>query len=175
MKNSCSESSSWHRIALVVTSIAAIAFAGTSAAADDSAGGHSDTYTWSAELIGFDRAAGTVTVKSRVVNHSEVGDVGRFEAGDAVNVIWSGVTTAAGIRALTTGPESEYDRFVLPATFGASEMDGAYIAFTVNVDEAAIEQIASLGEGDWITAVSPHMPESATEAVLSIRPYSDVS
>jgi hypothetical protein len=148
------------------------------AARDSAAAGDSDaaaaadsTYTWSAELVDFDRDSNTVTVKARVVEPPEKLDLAILRAGDRAMLTWSGLSTAAGIRALERGAKSSYDRMTLPVEFVSSELEGRYVSFKVSVPSEGSEAISKLHPGEWVTATSPPRPKDASEAVRSIRPY----
>ena len=130
------------------------------------------SYTWSAELVAIDKAANTVTVKARFVE--DAANVGDLQPGDAAMLTWSGINTAAGIRALERGTKSSYDRMTMPVEYVSSELDGRYLVFEVPIpagDAAAIEKLEA---GTWVTATSPHLPKEKAEAVASIRPYGHV-
>ena len=137
--------------------------------------GAADTasYTWSAELVAFDDATDTVTVRSRTVD-PDVANVPGLRAGDRAMLTWSGLTTAAGIRALERGASGSYDRMTLPVEYVSTELDGRYVSFKVQVPADAAAAIANVRPGQWVTATSPHKPKNATEAVRSMRPYGDV-
>lgn len=155
-------------VAVLGAGLLAIAGAGAYAAGEQ----QPSTYTWSAELVAFDRAANTVTVKARMV---ETADTELdLDAGDEAVLTWSGISTAAGIRAIEPGDDSSYDRMTLPIEYVSSELDGRYVSFKVPVPAADAAKIAALSPGQWVTATSPHQPQDATEAVSSIRPYNDV-
>jgi len=134
-----------------------------------------EAYTWSAELDTFDATAGTITVKSLVVNHAGIENLEELSEGDRAMLTWSGVFSASGIRSLTRGTESEFDRFTLPVEFVSAEMDGRYIRFKVPVPSSDRAKIAALEPGQWVTVTSPHQPSGWNEAVAAIRPYNDVS
>jgi hypothetical protein len=138
------------------------------AAANDPA---TDTYTWSAELVAVDEQASTVTVQSRLVSNAEVAEL---TGGDRAVLVWSGITTAAGVRSVTQGTTTDADRLTLPIEYLSSEHDGRHVRFKVPVPSADLARIAALSPGQWVTATSAHRPASYTEAVVSIRPYGHV-
>jgi hypothetical protein len=113
-----------------VVSLLALACASV-AAAETPATSDAPTYTWSAELVAFDKATNTVTVKSRLV--SEAPSVAALKPGDAAMLTWSGVSTAAGVRAIERGAKPGYDRMTMPVTYVAYEQDGRYVAFKLPV------------------------------------------
>lgn len=134
-----------------------------------------DAYTWSAELVDFDEASRIVTVKARVVNHEGIEGLSDFSGGDRVMLTWSGIFTASGIRAITPGTESEFDRFTMPVEFVAAEMDGQYVTFRLPIPGEDTAKIAALTPGTWVTATTPHQPSGWAEAVTGIRAFTDVS
>lgn len=132
------------------------------------------SYTWSAELVQLDAAANTVTVKARLVEHPDAGDVAALQAGDRAMLTWSGISTAAGIRAIEPGDRSSFDRMTMPVEFVSSELDGRYVSFKVPVPAADVQTIEQVMPGQWVTATSPLQADDPTEAVSSIRPYNHV-
>jgi hypothetical protein len=165
-----SSTSSRLRIAAALLGLGALV--GTATAADD---GHAmpKTYQWSAELVAFDRAANTATVKARLVETVTDKDVPKLKAGDHAMLTWSGLSFAAGIRALERGNTSSFDRLTMPIEYVSSELDGRYIVFKVPVPAADAPAIAKLEPGDWVTAQSPEKTLVWKEAVRSLRPYVD--
>jgi len=160
------------RRSAVLPSLAGLlVLAGTSApAAEPTAASQYPTYTWSAELVAFDRAANTVTVKSRLV--SEAPNVTGLKAGDAAVLAWSGVATADGVRSIERGSKSTSDRMAMPVVFVASE-DGRDVSFKVPIPAQDSAVLGKVQPGQWVTATSPQRPKSAKEAVISIAPYAD--
>ncbi|HEX6994749.1 MAG TPA: hypothetical protein VF339_11460 [Gammaproteobacteria bacterium] len=140
------------------------------AAADTEKG--PETYTWSAELVEFDAATRTATVKARIVGERDDVQTGSLSEGDRAMLTWSGITYGAGIRALEAGDESSFDRMSMPVEFVAEE-DG-HVVFRVQIPADDADAIAGLEAGQWVTATSAHRPGSNAEAVLSMRPYGDV-
>jgi len=141
----------------------------TTAAAEE------ETYTWSAELVALDEANSTITVKSRVFNHAGIESLPELSAGDRVMLTWSGHFTASGIRTITPGTESDFDRFTMPVEFVASERDGRYVQFRVPIPSQDVTNIAALTPGRWVTGTSPHRPAGWDEAVTAIRAFTDVT
>lgn len=132
-----------------------------------------DTYTWSAELVALDEQARTATVQSRLVSNPEV-DFDSLEAGDRVNLTWSGINTAAGVRRITRGAAPEEDRLTLPIEFVSAEHDNQYVRFKVRVPSDDLAKLAALSPGQWVTATSPRRGANWEEAVADLRPYNDV-
>jgi hypothetical protein len=154
-----------------VAGLFALVVAGVAATAETPASSDPPTYTWSAEVVAFDKATNTVTVKSRLV--SEAPNVAGLKPGDAAMLTWSGVQTADGIRAIARGAKSKYDRMTLPVVFAGAEDNGRSVSFKVPIpakDAAAIERVQP---GQYVTATSPQHPNGAKEAVAQIRPYAD--
>jgi hypothetical protein len=161
----------WNHLLFVVAGLLIWPGMHSTAIADDIA---DDLYTWSAELVAFDEASGTVTVKSRVVEHAAIDGLSDFADGDRVMLIWSGVFSASGVRAITHGTQTEFERFTMPVEFVSSEMDGRYISFRVPIPSEDVVEIRSLSPGDWVRAQSPHRPAGREEVVANIRAYNDV-
>ena len=138
-----------------------------------SAGAANDSYTWSAELIEVDRPAGTVTVQSRLVSDADV-DFKSLDKGDRVTLTWSGINTAAGVRRVVQGDAPDGDVLTLPIEFVSPELDERYVRFKVAVPDDDLAKIASLQPGSWITATSPRRAANFEEAVVDVRPYSNV-
>lgn len=149
-----------------------LAFAGAFAA--DEPPSPSSPYTWSAELVAFDQAASTVTVKARRVETTDRELKLELDPGERAMLTWSGISTAAGIRDIEPGETSSYDRMTLPVEYVGSELDGRYVSFKVPVPAEAAAKLSQLAPGQWVTATSPHRPQSAQDAVVSIRPYNDI-
>jgi hypothetical protein len=146
---------------------------------DKSAAGWSDkegaTYTWSAELVAFDAASNTITVKAMLVSNPQATDLSALSAGDRAVLTWSGLSTAAGVRAVERGNESSFDRMTMPIEYVSSELDGRYVSFKVPIPVKDAGAIAKLTPGTYVTATSPLRAKSAAEAVAAIRPYNEVS
>jgi hypothetical protein len=144
------------------------------AALPASAGDEADeTYTWSAELIQADAPAGTVTVQARLVGAAEV-DFDALDSGDRLTLTWSGINTAAGVRAIVDGRAPDDHRMTLPIEFVSAEHDQQYVRFKVAVPSDGLAKVASLQPGSWITATSPRRAARFEEAVADLRPYNDV-
>jgi hypothetical protein len=133
------------------------------------------TYTWSAELVAFDAASNTVTVKTMLVSNPEKNDLPALHAGDDAVLTWTGLSTAAGVRAIERGNTSSFDRLTMPIEYVASELDGRYVSFKVPIPAKDAAKIARLSPGAYVTATSPLRAKSADEAVTEIRPYNDLS
>jgi hypothetical protein len=134
-----------------------------------------ETYTWSAELVAFDAASKTVTVKAIMVSNPEATDFSALRAGDRAMLTWSGLSLAAGVRAVQRGETSSFDRMTMPIEYVSSELDGRYVSFKVPIPAKDAGAIAKLSPGAYVTATSPLRAKSASEAVAAIRPYSEAS
>ena len=132
-----------------------------------------DTYTWSAELVAVDEQARTVTVQSRLVSNADE-EFASLDGGDRVNLVWSGINTAAGVRRITKSAAPEEDRLTLPIEFVSAELDNQYVRFKVPVPSDDLEKLASLSPGHWVTGTSPQRAATWEEAVADLRPYNDV-
>ena len=131
------------------------------------------TYTWSAELATFDRETNTVTVRSRLVE-TPAPDLSALRQGDHAMLTWSGISTAAGIRAIERGSVSSFDRMTMLVEYVSSDPDGRYVSFKVPIPPKDSETVARLSSGAWVTVTSPLRAKSLKEAVVAIRPYTDV-
>lgn len=134
-----------------------------------------ETYTWSAELVAFDAASNTITVKAMLVSNPEATDLAALHAGDRATLTWSGLSTAAGVRSLQRGSSSGFDRLTMPVEYVGSELDGRYVSFKVPIPAKDNAAIAKLQPGAYVTATSPLRAKTPAEAVISIKPYGDVS
>ena len=130
-------------------------------------------YTWSAELVAVDEQAQTVTVQSRLVSNPDA-EFASLDGGERVNLVWSGINTAAGVRRITKGAAPEEDRLTLPIEFVSAELDNQYVRFKVPVPSDDLAKIASLSSGQWVTGTSPQRAATWEEAVADLRPYNDV-
>lgn len=150
--------------------VALLVAAGTQVEARDAA---NDSYTWSAELVGFDEATNTATVQARIVSHAEINDFSDFSKGDQIMLTWSGAYgSASGVRNLTHDETvDEGQLFTMPVEFVSMELDNRYVRFNVEVPSADAQKIRNLEPGKWITATSPQEPADRAEAVSAIRPY----
>jgi hypothetical protein len=151
---------------------AALTLAGTTAAAESNA--TNDSYSWSAELIGFDEQAGTMTVQARLVTEADAAALSSLDSGDRATLVWSGMNWAAGVRKLTQGAPAEGDYLTLPIEFVSTEVEDRYVRFKVPVPSGDRARIDALSEGSWVTAVSPRRATSYEEGVATVRPYNDV-
>jgi hypothetical protein len=133
-----------------------------------------ETYTWSAELVALDAAHDTVTVRSRLIEDPDVADFSSLRPNETVMLTWTGLSTAAGVRAIERGTTSTYDRMTMPVEYVSNDFDGRYVTFKVPIPMKDAASLAKLKPGDYVTAVSPARARNSKEAVVSIRPYTDV-
>ena len=133
------------------------------------------TYTWHAELVAFDEAAGTVTVKSHLVSNADIEAATGLAEGDRAVLTWSGISWAAGVRRISPESETQLDRMTMPVEFVATDDAGQYVTFRVPIPRQDVPKIAALEVGQWVTAISPHQPSGWDETVTAIRAYTDVA
>ena len=151
---------------------AALALTGTLALADSDK--EQNTYSWSAELVAFDAAAGTMTVQSRLVSEADAAAMESLKNGDRATLVWSGMNWAAGVRKVTTDDPGANDHLTLPIEFVSLEGEDRYVRFKVVVPSVERARIQALAPGAWVTATSPRREASFEEAVATVRPYNDV-
>jgi hypothetical protein len=160
----------------VATLLAGAAFlslgAGAATSAETPAEGVS-AYTWFAELVAYDAASHTATLKARIVAYPDKPtDFSRLHAGDNAMLTWSGVETAVGIRAIEPGRKSSFDRMTLPIEYVSSDEQHEYVTFKVRIPQKDAGAIEKLKPGDYVTATSPLTTADARKAVSAIGPYS---
>ena len=109
------------------------------------------------------------------MSNPEATDLSALRAGDRAVLTWSGLSMAAGVRAVQRGDTSSFDRMTMPIEFVSSELDGRYVSFKVPIPAKAAAAIAKLSPGAYVTATSPLRAKTAAEAVTEMRPYSDAS
>jgi len=134
----------------------------------------SDTYSWSGELVGFDAATRTITVKSMVVGEQAFAEMPRFKPGDRIVLTWSGFDTYAdGIsRAVRyVGTQKWSAPFTFPVEFVAYEPSRHYATFKFQVPGSSTEAVKSVKPGEWVTAISRHRAASETDAIVTVRAY----
>ena len=137
------------------------------------------TYRWDGELVSLDEAAGTVTVRSRVVSGPGLSAVADTESGDPIVITWSGYENrASGVRAAMPDDGSGLwgsTRFLLRATFVGTDAAGRYLTFEAPVPAASLGAMRSLTRGSWASVRSPHHPADAAAALLSVEAYAPSS
>jgi len=134
-----------------------------------------DTYTWHAELVAFDGATKTATLKARVVSHNEMSDWSAFTEGERITLTWSGTfSNASGVRTIAKGT-SGHDQLSMPVEFRSFDDEGKYLTFRVMIPEKHVGRISALKPGDWVTARSRHHATDPKMAVTGIRAYTDTA
>jgi hypothetical protein len=132
------------------------------------------TYQWSGELVSFDAAANTATVKARLADQDAAAEVKKFKAGDRVLLLWSGYEAYAdAIRRVMPYTESRKpdDRFLLPVELASTETPSQYLSFRLRVPAGSATALKAVKPGEWITVTSSHKAVRETDAVVSVRPY----
>jgi hypothetical protein len=136
---------------------------------------HDNTYDWSAELIAFDDAAHTMTVRARIEDYASIPNLDEFSEGDRLTLVWTGRSWAAGVRDLGTNPETAPEALTLPVEFVGTENDGRYVSFRVPVPADSLARVRELMIGDRVTGVSPRGDAEWSSGVVSVRHYNDVN
>ena len=161
----------WMQIALVGT---ILTIGGPVLAVAQSSQTKSDTYTWNGELVSLDKAAKTMTVKSRVAYQEAISELKHFKAGDRVWIVWSGIHDSSDavrqVRRSETGRTID-ETLVLPAELVSTEAPNQYVTIRVKVPESGLSAIDTVKPGEWVTVTSRHRPSTDDEAVVAVRPY----
>ena len=138
----------------------------------------SETYTWNGEFVSHDATAMTMTVKSRVAYQEAIAELKHFKAGDRVWIVWSGVQDSSDavrqVRRFETGRTID-ENLVLPAELVSTEAPNSYITIRVKAPESALAAVKAVKPGEWVTVTSRHRPASDTEAVVTVRPWSQAT
>ncbi len=134
-------------------------------------------FSWSAELVSFDKASRMLTLKSRIEDAAEVKGLDHLEKGDAVTLTWTGRSWGAGVRDITQGHErsAPAETLILPAEFVGTELDDRYVVYRLPIPAAAVAKIAALKPGQWVTAMSPRQSMDPQKAITQIHAYNEVS
>lgn len=132
-----------------------------------------DSYRWHAELVARDVAAGTVTMKSRIVSRSDRASLTRLHTGDAIRITWSGMGTRThGIRRVEPAHgATRTEDFQLPATFIAVDPTNTYLTFRVRTPAGGLAAVTDLAPGEWTTVTSAHDPRDPMDAVRLVDAY----
>ena len=135
------------------------------------------TYTWSAEVVSFDKSSRMLTLKSRIEEASEVKGLDHLMKNNPITLTWTGFTWGAGVRDVTRGHESSApaDTLILPAEFVSTELDNRYIVYRLPVPAASVSNIEKVMPGQWVTAMSPRHSSDPRKAILDIHPYNEAS
>src|SRR5438093_7133600 len=94
----------------------------------------SETYRWFGELVSFDEATKTVTVKSRLAYQEAADALKRFKAGDRVLFMWSGTYDYTDAIRQVTAYAADHmarDRFLLPVELVSTDTPNQYVTFRV--------------------------------------------
>jgi hypothetical protein len=135
----------------------------------------SPTYSWSGELVAFDPATRTMTVKSRVVADQARGEMPTFKAGDRIVITWSGFDMYSdGIaRAVKYDASKKWSEpFTFPVEFVAYETPREYVTFKLVIPAESVDKIKPLKAGEWVTGIAKHRPASEAEAITTVHAYS---
>jgi hypothetical protein len=125
--------------------------------------------------VSFDQATKTAVFRARFEAYADIPGLDAFRDGDRLTLVWTGRSWAAGIRALAEHPNVSTESLMLPVEFVSTTLDDQYLNFRIHVPDSALATIRELPEGSRITVVSPRQPKSFDSAVISMRPYNDVS
>ena len=132
------------------------------------------TYAWHAELVSFDQAAKTITVKTQVVGQTAGAELKNFKAGDRVLLHWSGFDTSAnGVRGVMKydAAQSAKEPFMLPVELVTPTPQNDYITIKLRAPDSAAAALKAVKAGEWITITSRHRPAGDADQVVAIRPY----
>ena len=177
MRSSCKNSRNRLGWALAVVGLLAIGgtFAQHASAADSKKA--DPQYTWSAEIVSFDKASKMLTLKSRIEDSVEIKGLDRLKKGDAITLTWTGRTWGAGVRNITRGHErsASAEALTLPAEFIKTELNGRYVVYRMPIPATSVGKIAALTPGQWVTAMSPHHSMDPDKAITAIHPYNELS
>ena len=183
MRSSCKNSRNRLGWALAVVGLLAIGgtFAQHASAADSKKA--DPQYTWSAEIVSFDKASKMLTLKSRIEDSVEIKGLDRLKKGDAITLTvhppggQSSNTWGAGVRNITRGHErsASAEALTLPAEFIKTELNGRYVVYRMPIPATSVAKIAALTPGQWVTAMSPHHSMDPDKAITAIHPYNELS
>ncbi|HEX6994879.1 MAG TPA: hypothetical protein VF339_12110 [Gammaproteobacteria bacterium] len=142
----------------------------------ESSADESGQYEWSAELVSFDAASRTATLKARMDARADRSILRELSEGDRITITWTGLTWGAGIAAVSRGDSAgSAGKLQLPAEYVGTEMDDIYLVFRVRVPEGSAAKLEALQPGAWVTATTSRDASRLEQAVSEIRPYNDVS
>lgn len=139
------------------------------------------TYTWGAEVVSVDRAAGTLTVRAKVTGIQPIMELPKFKPGDRLLLTWA-------VQSALNGPDRYGDAIIHtvlydsrkkleePFTFAtelvAFDPVNRSVVFKIAVAPDTID-IKSLNPGQWLVATSPIIQASSSEFVsvqFPVRP-----
>ena len=130
-------------------------------------------YMWHAELVSFDPAAKTITLKTQLVGTAAT-ELKNFKAGDRVILHWSGFDTSAnGVRGVMKydTAQATKDQFMLPVELVTPTPQNDYITIKLHAPDAAAAALKSVKPGEWVTITSKHRPAGDADTIVAIRPY----
>jgi len=136
-----------------------------------------ETFTWLAELVSVDPTARTMTVKARVAYQEALSEVKQFKAGDAVWVVWSGVSDSSdAVREFqrVKADREISDKRAMRAELVSPEPTNQSVTLRVTVPDAVMPAIKSLKPGEWVRATSPQRPSPEVAGVVGVRAYNDL-
>ena len=131
-------------------------------------------YMWHAELVSFDQAAKTITLKTQVVGQTAATDLKNFKAGDRVILHWSGFDNSAnGVRGVMKydAAQSAKEPFLLPVELVSPTPQNDYLTIKLRAPDAAAASLKAVKPGEWVTITSKHRPAGDADAIVAIRPY----
>ncbi|HEY5617157.1 MAG TPA: hypothetical protein VIK60_04390 [Vicinamibacterales bacterium] len=132
-----------------------------------------ETYLWHGELVSFDPAARTLTVKARLLRQAAT-DVERLSAGDRVLLTWSGQDIHAGaVRSVAKHDPAQriVEFFALPAELASRDVNGDLITVRVRVPDASTGAVKGLKPGEWVTLMARQRPANDAEAIAAVSVY----
>lgn len=130
-------------------------------------------YMWHAELVSFDQAANTITLKTQIVGQTAA-DLKNFKAGDRVILHWSGFDNSAnGVRGVMEydAAQSAKKPFLLPVELVSPTPQNDYITIKLRASDAAAAGLKAVKPGEWVTITSKHRPAGDADTIVAIRPY----
>ena len=131
------------------------------------------SYVWHAELVSFDQAAKTITLKTQIVGETPT-ELKNFKAGDRVILHWSGFDNSAnGVRGVMKydAAQSAKEPFLLPVELVSPTPQNDYITIKLHAPDAAAASLKAVKPGEWVTVTSKHRPAGDADVIVAIRPY----
>jgi hypothetical protein len=151
--------------------ILAFTFCNAGAASAQSWQKPDDSYQWSAELVTFDEAARTVTLRAMAFGDAPK-QAATLKSGDKIFVRWSGFDKYAnainGLQKVEGGKADP--RFAFPAEFVGFAPETNYVTFKVTIPADSVNRMKATKPGQWITATCRH----GADAIVAIRGYNDL-
>ena len=140
----------------------------------DTTSANATTYMWHAELVSFDQAAKTLTVKAQVVGETAAAELKNFKAGDRVLLHWSGFDTSAnGVRGVMKydATQSAKEPFLLPVELVSPMPENNYLTIKLRAPDSTAAALKSVKPGEWITITSKQRPTGDADTIVAVRPY----